>query len=112
MSTTLKEAPTGADEPDTETPEGKLSEVPRVKVILDETDPTVIKLAFAGGIDLDRTIASDVELFNALKAGKDAELHVTCHVAGAKMTHRRDSEGEVDAVVQTKSLIVHSLDTA
>ena len=92
--------------------EGKLFEVPRVKVILDETDPTVLKLAFSGSIDLDRTIASDVELFNQLKAGKDAELHVTCHVTGAKNSHRRDSAGDVDAVVQTKSLIVHSIDTA
>ena len=90
---------------------GKLFEVPRVAVIVDETDPTVLKLSFSGSIELDRTDASDVELYNQLRAGQSAELHVTAHVAGAKTTHRRDSEGDVDAVVQTKSLVVHSLDT-
>lgn len=88
---------------------GKLFEVPRVGVLVDDTDPTVIKLSFSGGIELDRTVASDVELYNRLRAGKEVDLQVTCHVAGAKTTHRRDSEGDVDAVVQTKSLIVHSL---
>lgn len=89
---------------------GKLFEVPRVGVIVDETDPTVLKLAFAGSVDLERGVASDVELYNQLKSGKSAELRVTVHVAGAKTTHRRDSEGDVDAVVQTKSLIVHSIE--
>lgn len=90
---------------------GKLFEVPRVAIAVDETDPTVIKLAFSGGIDLDRTNASDVELYNSLRAGHSTSLSIEAHVAGAKTAHRRDSEGDVDAVVQTKSLIVHSLDT-
>lgn len=95
------------DEPDGQDPDkGKLFEVPRVKVTLDESDPTVLKLSFAGGIDLDRTIATDVEFFNKLKAGQTKSLAIAVHVAGAKTTHRRDSEGDVDAVVQTKSLIV------
>jgi hypothetical protein len=85
---------------------GKLFEVPRVAVILDDSDPTVIKLAFSGSIDLDRTIAKDVEFYNSLHDGKEATLELVVHVAGAKTTHRRDSEGDVDAVVQTKSLVV------
>ncbi len=91
---------------------GKLFEVPRVAVIVDDTDPTVLKLAFSGGIELDRTNASDVELYNSLRAGRPATFTVEAHVAGAKTAHRRDSEGDVDAVVQTKSLIVHSITAA
>ncbi len=90
---------------------GKLFEVPRVAVLVDTTDPTVLKLSFAGGIELDRANASDVELYNQLAAGKTVHLTVDAHVAGHKTTHRRDSEGNVDAVVQTKSLIVHTINT-
>jgi hypothetical protein len=85
---------------------GKLFEVPRVKVIVDESDPNVIKLAFSGSVELDREFAQQVEFFNGLKAGQSTELIVTVHVAGATQRHRRDSEGIVDAVVQTKSLVV------
>jgi len=91
---------------------GKLFEVPRVAVIIDNSDPTVLKLSFSGGIDLDRTTATDVELYNKLRDGTTVTLTIDAHVAGAKTVHRRDSEGDVDAVVQTKSLIVHSIDTA
>ena len=87
---------------------GKLFEVPRVAVIVDDTDPTVLKLSFSGGIELERGHA-DVELYNSLRSGQTVTLSVKAHVAGAKTTHRRDSEGDVDAVVQTKSVIVHSL---
>lgn len=90
--------------------DGKLFEVPRVKVVVDETDPTVLKLAFAGSIDLDRTVKADVDFYNRLVDGKTADLQISVHVAGAKTIHRRDSEGDVDAVVQTKSLIVHSVE--
>jgi hypothetical protein len=110
---------TAVDEPQVEgtasgedAEKGKLFEVPRIKVILDETDPTVIKLAFSGSIDLDRTIAKDVEFYNRLRDGKEADLEITVHVAGAKTVHRRDSEGDVDAVVQTKSLTVTNVTVA
>jgi hypothetical protein len=86
--------------------EGKLFEVPRVKVVVDETDPTVLKLAFAGSIDLDRSVKADVDFYNRLADGKTCDLAISVHVAGAKTVHRRDSEGDVDAVVQTKSLTV------
>jgi hypothetical protein len=89
---------------------GKLFEVPRAQVVIDEADPGVLKLSFSGSIELDRADPSDVSFYNSLKAGTDAGLSVECFVAGPKNTHRRDSEGNVDAVVQTKSLIVHSID--
>jgi hypothetical protein len=85
---------------------GKLFDVPRVKVVTDLTDPTVLKIAFSGTVELDRSNAQQVEFFNGLKAGRSAELIVGVHVAGARQIHRRDSEGDVDAVVQTKGLIV------
>ena len=85
---------------------GKLFDVPRIKVIADLTDPTVIKLAFSGSVELDRDNAQQVEFFNNLVPGESTGLVVDVHVAGAKMVHRRDSEGDVDAIVQTKSLVV------
>jgi hypothetical protein len=91
---------------------GKLFEVPRVGILIDETDPTVIKLSFSGAVELDRTNADDVGFYNRLTAGKDVSLEIEAHVGTTKTTHRRDSEGNVDAVVQSKSLTVHSIDNA
>lgn len=90
---------------------GKLIEVPRIAVLVDESDPNVLKLRFNGDIELDRGKADDVAFYNSLAVGKNADLAVQVFVAGSKNTHRRDSEGNTDAVVQTKTLIVHSLDT-
>lgn len=89
---------------------GKLFEVPRVAVTVDEADPGVLKLAFSGQVELDRSKSDDVAFYNSLKAGKNADLNVQVFVAGPKNSHRRDSDGNVDAVVQTKSLIVHSVE--
>lgn len=91
---------------------GKLIELPRVAVIVDEADPGVIKLKFRGQIELDRGKPDDVTFYNQLVAGKNADLAVSVFVSSAPNTHRRDSDGNVDAVVQTKTLIVHSIDTA
>jgi len=85
---------------------GKLFDVPRVGIVVDDSDPTVVKLAFSGSVELDRTDAKQVAFYNRLRAGESAVIDVTVHVAGATMRHRRDSEGDVDAVVQTKSLVV------
>lgn len=85
---------------------GKLFDV---KIKLDGTKPTVLRLAFSGAIILDMSEQSDVELYNTLVAGKPASLEVDAHVATTKKTHRRDSEGDVDAVVETKSLVIHSI---
>lgn len=112
MSTTIREVPQAEGTQTGEDPdEGKLFEVPRVKVVVDDTDPTVIKLNFTGGVELDRSVASDVSFYNSLTPGRTVVLQVEAHIAGAKTTHRRDSEGDVDAVVQTKTLIVSSIDT-
>jgi hypothetical protein len=84
----------------------KLFEVPRVAVDLDEADPNVLKLAFSGTVELERNVADDVAFYNGLVAGEQRRLTVHVHVAGAQNRHRRDAEGEVDAIVQTKSLAV------
>ena len=85
---------------------GKLFEVPRVAVKLDDSDPTVVKIAFGGSIELDRGNAQQIEWYNALRAGGESDVAITVHVAGSRKRHRRDSEGDVDAIVETKSLIV------
>lgn len=70
------------DEPDGQDAEkGRLFEVPRVAIVVDDTDPTVLKLAFSGSIELDRTNASDVELYNRIVSGKNVALEVEAHVA-------------------------------
>lgn len=90
---------------------GKLFEVPRVAVILDESDPNVIKIDFSGGVELDRADGKQVAFYNALKAGTYRDLKVTVFCVGPKNTHRRDSEGDVDAIVQTKTLKVTDVNT-
>ena len=90
------------DPPDPDT--GQL--FPPVKIEIDRSDPNVIKLALRGSIELDRSNREQIDFYNALKAGTSDEIVVTVHVAGARKVHRRDSEGDVDAIVETKSLVV------
>jgi hypothetical protein len=85
---------------------GKLFEVPRVAIVIDESDPTVVKLAFSGSVELDRGNAQQIEFYNRLNAGDESDVTLTVHVAGAQKRHRRDAEGFVDAIVETKSLVV------
>jgi hypothetical protein len=102
MSVQLVEGTSKGEDAD----KGKMFDVPRVGIVIDESDPTVIKLAFSGSVELDRSNGKEVGFYNDLKAGESHELVVTVHTAGAQMRHRRDSEGDVDSVVQTKSLVV------
>lgn len=104
----LATAPTGDEE--LEQTEGKLFEMPKIEI--DESNPTAISIAFSGSVTLDRSQASDAELYNKLKHGKPFDLRLSGLVKGSKKTHRRDSEGNVDAVVETKSLVIDSIDTA
>lgn len=102
------EQPTPEPDPDT----GKLFDVPRVTVITDDADPTLLLLAFSGSIKLDRSIANDVAFYNRLRSGKSVYLELEAHVAGATKRHRRDKEGDVDAIVETKSLVITDVATA
>lgn len=95
---------------DEDAEKGKLFDVPRVGILTDDSDPSALALAFSGSVKLERGQQSDADLYNALKAGKSAELRVTVHVGTTSKVHRRDKEGDVDAIVETKSLIVHSIE--
>jgi hypothetical protein len=103
------------EEPETGTVEGedlekgKLFDVPRVGVIVDDSDPTVLKVALSGSVVIDRDDEKGVRFYNSLRAGHPVELKVAAHVAGSKNVHRRDGEGDVDAVVQTKSLVIDEI---
>jgi hypothetical protein len=103
----LAASPKGADEQEHE---GKLFELPAI--VVDESNPTAVSIAFSGSIVLDRSQKSDMDLYNQLKHGKIFDLQVSGLVKGSKKTHRRDSEGNVDAIVETKSLVIDSIDTA
>jgi hypothetical protein len=106
MGAAVAEAPTGADEEEANN-KGKLFETP--KITIDESNPTAIVIAFAGSVTLDRSQKADAELYNNLTHGKLFDLHVSGLVKGSKKTHRRDSEGNVDAIVETKSLTIDSI---
>lgn len=102
----LAAAPTGADEADQHQDE-RLFEMPAVTI--DESNPTQITLAFSGTITLDRSQTDDVALYNRLASGKLFDLNVSGFVKGANTVHRRDTEGNIDAVAQTKSLVIDSI---
>jgi len=104
----LAEAPTGADETGAEE-KGKLFELPAIHA--DESNPTAITIAFSGSITLDRSQKDDVDLYNRLKSGKVFGLNVSGFCKGPKTAHRRDNEGNVHAVMQTKSLVIDSITT-
>lgn len=101
----LAAAPTGAEE--AELQKEKLFEIPPISV--DKTKPTLIKVSVSGSIKLDLSQASDVAFYESLKAGKVVELPTSFFVASTKKTHRRDSDGNVDAVPETKSLVVDGI---
>jgi len=91
-------------EPDAD--KGQLFDIPRPTVAIDDSDPNVLKVVFSGGTEISRGDKEWVDWYNALRAGKDAELRIGVYVAGATRTHRRDKDGNVDATVETKSITV------
>jgi hypothetical protein len=96
----LAEAPTGATEHEQPAPL-KLFDIKP-----DKAKPTLITVNVSGKIKLDLSQASDVEFYNSLQAGKLVTYDTTFFVASTKKTHRRDNDGNVDAVPETKSLVV------
>lgn len=103
MSAALHEAPTGAQEPENEQPLRLFDVKP------DPTKPNKISVSISGSVELDLSRKEDVDFFNALVPGKLVTKETTFFVASVKTTHRRDSEGNVDATPQTKSLVVDGI---
>jgi len=96
----LAQAPTGAQEKE------NVQQLKLVDIKPDKAKPTLIKVSISGSIKLDLSQKSDVEFYNSLEAGKLVELPTSFFVASTKKTHRRDSDGNVDAVPETKSLVI------
>lgn len=96
----LAVAPTGADE-------NENVEQPKLFEIKAETTrPTKINVNISGVIELDLSIESDCAFYNSLKPGKTVSFPTDYYVASVKTTHRRDGDGNVDAVPQSKSIKV------
>lgn len=68
-----------------------------------------ISIKWSGEVFLDRSDPSDVAVYNELRLGRDVALLVEakCSSTGAKGA--TDREGDLDVVVATKGLKVHSL---
>jgi hypothetical protein len=68
-----------------------------------------ISVKFAGEIFLDRSSPSDVKVYNDLRLGKDVQLLVEAKCSSTAAKGATDREGDLDVVVATKGLKVHSL---
>jgi hypothetical protein len=68
-----------------------------------------IKIGFSGSLFLDRSEASDVAVYNALRLGKDVDLLVTAKCSKTGASGATDRDGNLDVVVGAKTLKVHSL---
>lgn len=69
-----------------------------------------IAIKFSGRVMLDRSDPADVQMFNRLQLGQDVELRISAKVSnsgGAGFTTSK--EGDLDAVVGSKSLAVDSV---
>lgn len=68
-----------------------------------------ISLKFSGEVFLDRSDASDVAVYNALRLGKDVQLLVEAKTSSTAAKGATDRDGDLDVVVGTKGLKIHSL---
>lgn len=68
-----------------------------------------IAVSFSGRILLDRSNEKDVELWNRLTMGTDAELRVCAKATGKLVQGATNREGDLDVVVGTRKLKVHTV---
>ena len=74
---------------------------------LDGHRADTLKLAFAGGIEIDLKDDDTIAWFNGLRFGQELDLHVTGVVGKTGWTIKTNSEG-TETVVHTLGIQVHS----
>jgi hypothetical protein len=82
----------------------RLFELPPVEQ--DDASPDVLRLAFSGAVELDRTDEEDVRLYNSLAAGGIFNLELRVDVAGVVIRHKRDGRGLPSTVTHSKAIAV------
>lgn len=68
-----------------------------------------ISIKWSGEVFLDRSDPSDVAVYNALRLGKDVSLLIEAKCSQTAAKGATDRDGDLDVVVGTKGLKVHSL---
>lgn len=68
-----------------------------------------IEIKFTGSIFLDRSDPSDVAVYNALSFKRDVSLLVEAKCSNVAAKGATDRDGDLDVVVGSKTLKVHSL---
>jgi hypothetical protein len=68
-----------------------------------------IALKFSGTIRLDRSKPDDVALFRRLKLGKDIDVKLEGKVVGSNTTGATNKDGDLDVVVGSKTLDIHTI---
>jgi len=68
-----------------------------------------ISIKFAGEVFLNRSDPSDVAVYNELRLGRDVALLIECKCSSTAGKGATDRDGDLDVVVGTKGLKVHSL---
>lgn len=68
-----------------------------------------ISLKFSGEVFLNRSDPSDVAVYNALRLGRDVGLLIDAKCGSTMAKGATDREGDLDVVVGTKGLKVHSI---
>lgn len=71
----------------------------------------VLKLAFAGGVEIDLMIPDDLEWFKGLRFGQELELTVTGTVTKSQWGLRVNAETGEEKATHTLGITVHSIDT-
>jgi hypothetical protein len=68
-----------------------------------------ISIKWSGEVFLNRSDPDDVAVYNALRLGRDVQLLVECKCSSTGAKGATDREGDLDVIVATKGLKVHSL---